>query len=329
MSFKIGNVNISNNLVLAPMAGVTNEAFRILCKEMGAGLVVAEMVSDKGLTYQNQRTQAMIQVSDEEHPIAMQVFGSSYETITEAALLIQVHSKADIIDVNMGCPVPKVVNKGAGSALLKTPQKVYDIVKSLKDNISLPITVKIRAGWDSQSINCDEVARMASKAGADAITIHGRTRAQLYRGEANLEYIKMVRETTDIPVIGNGDIKTVKDAVRMLEETKVDAVMIGRGALGNPWLFRDIDRHLKGLDPLGEPTPEEIVAKILEHAQKLTALKGERIAIIEMRGHLGPYFRKLPYSKPFRPGLVSIKTYRELETLCCNYLNSLNSFKKN
>ena len=226
MSFKIGNVNISNNLVTNGRSNQRSVPDPL--QRNGCGLVVAEMVSDKGLTYQNQRTQAMIQVSDEEHPIAMQVFGSSYETITEAALLIQAHSKADIIDVNMGCPVPKVVNKGAGSALLKTPQKVYDIVKSLKDNISLPITVKIRAGWDSQSINCDEVARMASKAGADAITIHGRTRAQLYRGEANLEYIKMVREATDIPVIGNGDIKTVKDAVRMLEETKVDAVMIGR-----------------------------------------------------------------------------------------------------
>ncbi len=329
MSLKIGNVNIPNNLVLAPMAGVTNEAFRILCKELGAGLLVAEMVSDKGLTYQNQKTHAMIQVSEEEHPIAMQVFGSSYDTITEAALLIQANSTADIIDVNMGCPVPKVVNKGAGSALLKTPQKVYDIVKSLKENINLPITIKIRAGWDSQSINCAEVARLATLAGVDAITIHGRTRAQLYRGESNLEYIKMVRDATNAPVIGNGDIKTVEDAVGMMEKTKVDAIMIGRGALGNPWLFRDIDRHFKGLDPLAEPSPSEIVAKILEHAKKLVALKGERIAMIEMRGHLGAYFRRLPYSKPFRPSLVSIKTYNELETLCFNYLKAINNFQKN
>lgn len=328
MAFKIGNVHIHNNLVLAPMAGITNEAFRVLCKDLGAGLVVAEMVSDKGLTYQNEKTHAMIRVSDAEHPIAMQVFGSNYDTITEAALLIQVKSNADIIDVNMGCPVPKVVNKGSGSALLKTPQKIYDIVKSLKENISLPITVKIRAGWDMQSINCDEVARLATLAGADAITIHGRTRSQMYRGEANLDYIKMVRDATDIPVIGNGDIKSVEDALKMMEYTKVDALMIGRGAMGNPWIFRDLDRYFAGLEALPAPNPEEIVAKILEHAQKLMALKGERVAMIEMRGHLGSYFRRLPYSKAFRPGLVSIKTYQELSTLCFNYLQALQSFGK-
>lgn len=323
MKFKIGNVEPDNFLVLAPMAGITNEPFRKICKKMGAGLVVGEMVSDKGLAYQNEKTHLMIKVSPFERPIAIQVFGSDYESITKAAKLIYEKSNPDIIDVNMGCPVQKVVGKGAGAALLKEPTKIYDIVKSLKDNLPIPIMIKIRSGWDQTSINCDKVTLLATKAGVDGITIHGRTRSQMYRGESSLEYIKMVRDATDIPVIGNGDIKGVKDAIRMKEETKVDALMIGRAALGNPWIFRDLDNHFKGRALFEAPTPSEIVVVILEHAQSLIALKGERIAIIEMRSHLGWYFKGLPHSKAYRPLLVKIKTYQELEKICFEYLNSI------
>lgn len=323
MKFKIGNVKPNNFLVLAPMAGITNEPFRLICKRMGAGLVVAEMVSDKGLQYQNERSHQMIKISPNEHPIAIQVFGSDYQSITEAAKLIYESSNPDIIDVNMGCPVQKVVSKGAGAALLKSPDKIYDIVKSLKDNIPLPISIKIRAGWDHNSINCENVAILATKAGVDAITIHGRTRSQLYRGESNLEYLKMVRNATDVTVIGNGDIKSIEDAIKMKAETLVDALMIGRAALGNPWIFRRLENHFNNAPSDIYPTPQEVIDVVFEHAKNLIALKGERIAMIEMRSHLGWYFKGLPYAKAFRPTLVAIQTYQELEKLCFDYLKSL------
>ena len=244
MKFKIGKVESKNNLILAPMAGVTTSSFRKICLKHGAGIVYAEMISDKGLEYNNEKTLKMIEIDQDEHPIAMQVFGNSYETITPSVGKILERSNVDIIDVNMGCPVNKVVKGGSGSALLKTPDKIYDIVKSLKDNYDIPITVKIRAGWDASSINCDQVTKLATKAGVDAIAIHGRTRAQMYNGNANLEYIKMVRDSTDKVVIGNGDIKDYASAKRMLEETNVDALMIGRASLGNPWVFEEIEKGL-------------------------------------------------------------------------------------
>ena len=313
---KIGNIELKNNLVLAPMAGVTTSAFRTICLEMGAGLVYAEMVSDKGLTYGNQKTLKMIEIEENEHPISMQIFGSDYKTITEATKLVVNQTNVDIIDVNMGCPVNKVVKNGAGSALLKDPQKIYDIVKSLKENISIPITIKIRAGFDHNSINCDEVTRMACLAGVDAIAIHGRTRSDFYNGTANLDYIKMVKEASTVPVIGNGDIKSIESAIKMIETTNVDALMIGRASLGNPWIFKELNTYFTTGAIIDKPTKEEVVTMMLDHAKRLIAIKGEHIAMIEMRTHAAWYLKQIPMTKQYRVAVVSIKTYEELQNLC-------------
>ena len=319
---KIGNVSLKNKLILAPMAGVTNQAFRKLAVKHGAGLVYAEMVSDKGLLYDNVRTKKMIEVADDEHPVVMQIFGSSAETLKEAAKYVEAHSKADIIDINMGCPVNKVIKSGAGSSLLKDPEKVYEIVKAVKEAVKLPVSIKIRAGWDHQSINCQEVVKAATRAGVDAIAIHGRTRSMMYRGESNLEFIKMVREATDVFVIGNGDVKSASDAKKMLD-IGVDAVMIGRASLGNPWIFDEINKALNN-EEYNEPSIKEIIDTVLEHAKSLLELVPEHVAIIEMRTHAVWYFKKLPNSKPYRLKLVHIKTYEDLENICLEYLNQNN-----
>lgn len=316
MKNKIGNVTLKNNLILAPMAGVTNEAFRTICVEKGAGLVYAEMVSDKGLLYSNKKTHDMIKVSDTEHPISMQLFGNDPETILPAAKIIEQESNADILDINMGCPVNKVVKDGSGSALLKTPEKIYDIVKSLKDNISLPVTIKIRAGWDNQTINCDQVARLATSAGVDAIAIHGRTRAKMYQGESNNEYIKMVRDNTDVFVIGNGDIKSYNDLLEM-QKTGCDAFMIGRATLGNPWIFEEL------MGKNVEISRKDIVLMILEHARRLCVLYGEKRAMVEMRTHAAWYFKMIPGTKEYRKKVVLIKTYQDLDEICKEYLLSI------
>ena len=321
MSFKIGKVEAKNNLILAPMAGVTTSSFRKICLKHGAGIVYAEMISDKGLEYNNEKTLKMIEIDNDEHPIAMQIFGSSYETITPSVGKIIERSNVDIIDVNMGCPVNKVIKGGSGSALLKTPEKIYDIVKSLKDNYDLPITIKIRAGWDSSSINCDTVTKLATKAGVDAIAIHGRTRVQMYNGTANLDYIKMVRDATDKIVIGNGDIKDYASAKKMLEETNVDALMIGRASLGNPWVFEEIQKGFNN-EIIVKPTKEIIIDTLLKHAEMLMASKGEHIAMIEMRTHAGWYLKQIPGTKQYRPLIVSIKTMDELVKICNDVLNN-------
>lgn len=312
---KIGNVELKNNLILAPMAGVTNEAFRTICMEKGAGLVYAEMVSDKGLLYSNQKTHDMIKVSDAEHPISMQLFGSSAQTILDAAKIVEANSNADILDINMGCPVNKVVKDGSGSALLKTPDKIYDIVKSLKDNINMPITIKIRAGWDNSSINCDQVARLATKAGVDGIAIHGRTRAKMYQGTSDNEYIKMVRDNTDKIVIGNGDLKTYADLQEMAK-TGCDAFMIGRASLGNPWVFEEMQNKEIIL------MPQDIIMTMLDHAKRLCVLYGEKRAMVEMRTHAAWYFKMIKGTKEYRKKVVLIKTYEELELICKEYLSN-------
>lgn len=318
---KIGNVEVKNNLILAPMAGVTTQAFRTICLEMGAGLVYAEMVSDKGLAYGNEKTFKMIETATNEHPIAMQIFGSEALSICNAAKLIIKNTNVDIIDINMGCPVNKVVKNGSGSALLKTPNKIYDIVKMLTDEIDLPVTVKIRAGFDHNNINCDEVARLVSKAGASAIAIHGRTRSDFYTGVANLDYIKMVKENATIPVIGNGDIKDIKSAIEMIEKTNVDGIMIGRASLGNPWIFKELKEYIENGIIIDKPTTEEVIAMLLEHAKRLIELKGEHIAMIEMRTHAAYYLKLIPMTKQYRVKVVSIKTFDELNQLCLAILN--------
>lgn len=291
MEWKIGNVKISNQVVLAPMAGICNSAYRQICKDMGCGLIYAEMVSDKAITYNNQKTIDMLYMTEKERPISQQIFGSDKESFVEAAKFIEKEMKPDIIDINMGCPVPKVaVRAQAGSALLKDLDKIFDIVSSVVSAVNVPVTVKIRSGWDSNHINAVEVAKVIEKAGASAICVHPRTRSQGYSGKADWNIIKEVKENVSIPVIGNGDIKSPEDAKRMLEETKCDAVMIGRGVLGNPWLIKNIVNYLDGKDVIDVSIVDRI-DMCLKHLKLLDSLKNEKLACLEIRNHISWYFK--------------------------------------
>ena len=291
MEWKIGNVKISNQVVLAPMAGICNSAYRQICKDMGCGLIYAEMVSDKAITYSNQKTIDMLYMTEKERPISQQIFGSDKESFVEAAKFIEKEMKPDIIDINMGCPVPKVaVRAQAGSALLKDPDKIFDIVSSVVSAVNVPVTVKIRSGWDSNHINAVEVAKVIEKAGASAICVHPRTRSQGYSGKADWNIIKEVKENVSIPVIGNGDIKSPEDAKRMLEETKCDAVMIGRGVLGNPWLIKNIVNYLDGKEVIDVSIVDRI-DMCLKHLKLLDSLKNEKLACLEIRNHISWYFK--------------------------------------
>lgn len=291
MEWKIGNVKISNQVVLAPMAGICNSAYRQICKDMGCGLIYAEMVSDKAITYNNQKTIDMLYMTEKERPISQQIFGSDKESFVEAAKFIEKEMKPDIIDINMGCPVPKVaVRAQAGSALLKDPAKIFDIVSSVVSAVNVPVTVKIRSGWDSNHINAVEVAKVIEKAGASAICVHPRTRSQGYSGKADWNIIKEVKENVSIPVIGNGDIKSPEDAKRMLEETKCDAVMIGRGVLGNPWLIKNIVNYLDGKEVIDVSIVDRI-DMCLKHLKLLDSLKNEKLACLEIRNHISWYFK--------------------------------------
>ena len=296
MEWKIRDIVIKNQFVLAPMAGVTNEAFRIICKKMNAGLVMAEMVSDKAIGFKNERTLGMTKVNPIEHPISMQIFGGDKDSLVNAAKYIDLNSDADIIDINMGCPVLKVIKSGSGSALLKDPDKIYDVVKAVVDAVKKPVTVKIRIGWDMESINCVEVAKKIEAAGAAAITVHGRTRSQFYSGNADWKYIKMVKEAVKIPVIGNGDVVSIDSAKRMLEETGCDAIAIARGALGNPFLFRELDAYFDDNKLIDRPDNKEIYDTILWHHKLLLDLKGEHLALLEMRSHVAWYIKGMPGS---------------------------------
>ena len=324
MSFKIGNVVIPNRVVLGPMAGNTNYAYRKIAKEYGCGLVYAEMVSDKGLNYKNKKTQGMIEVGSDEHPVSMQIFGSSVADMVEAAKYIDEYSNCDIIDINMGCPVNKVAKKSkAGSALLQDPQLVYDIVYNVVQSVKKPVTVKIRSGWDSAHINAVEIAQLIEKAGASAIAIHGRTRAQLYSGNADWEIIRKVKEAVKIPVIGNGDIKSCFDAKKMMEQTGVDAVMIARATLGNPWIFREVDTYLTTGEVIERPSFEEIHSVILKHVAYLRELKGDHLAMLEMRGQIAYYLKGLPNSTNAKKELFQTKTIDDTLTLVEKYFNEL------
>ncbi|MBN3491007.1 tRNA dihydrouridine synthase DusB [Acholeplasma equirhinis] len=311
MSFKLGNYEVANKLILAPMAGVSNSPFRLLAREYGAGVVYAEMVSDKGIFFQNSKTLELLYMTEVEKPAAQQIFGSDLNTMVEAAMFIDQNSNCDFIDINMGCPVPKVaISAQAGASLMKDPQKIYDIVSAIKAKVSKPVTVKIRSGWDENSVNAVEVAKLIEKAGASAITVHARTRAQGYSGEPDLNVIKAVKEAVSIPVIGNGNIVDGPSALRMLEYTGCDAVMIGRAALGNPWVFREINAFLNGTEA-PKRRYSEVKELMVRHFDDLARLRGEHIACLEMRSH-GPWYLKgLPGASEVRAKLARTQTRSE------------------
>ncbi len=320
MKWKIGNVEIENQLVLAPMAGITNEAFRSICKEMGAGLVVCEMISDKALSFHNAKTIKMTGVSQNEHPLSMQIFGADKETLVYAAKWIYENTDADIIDINMGCPVNKVAKRaGAGSSLLRDPNKVYEITKAVVEATPLPVTVKIRIGWDENNINAVENAKMIEKAGACAIAVHGRTRAQMYSGHANLDVIKDVVEAVNIPVVGNGDIVDGPSALHMLKYTGCKAIMIGRGALGNPWIFKEINAYFAG-EEFKRPSKEEIYNMIVDQYERLLKLKGERLALLEMRSHVGWYLKGMQGSAQIKNKANQALSFEEVKKILKEYL---------
>lgn len=321
-SFTIKDVHIPSRLVLAPMAGISNTSFRKIVKRMGAGLIYAEMVSSNALMYGNEKTLELLKMSDEERPIAQQIFGSDVTSFVTAAKLIEKTMHPDIIDINMGCPVPKVaVRAQAGSALLKDPEKVKEIVKAVVAAVSVPVTVKIRSGWDNDHINACEIARVCEEAGASAIAIHARTRQQGYTGSADWKIIKEVKESISIPVIGNGDVTSPEKALEMLKTTGCDAVMIGRAAIGNPWIFKKCKEYIENGKLIPKPTDEEKINMIKEHYQLLKEDKNEKLALLEIRTHALAYLKGMPEAKRYKDQICKSKTEEE-------FLNILEEYKK-
>lgn len=311
---KIGSVTLKNNLILAPMAGVSDLPFRVLCKEQGAGLVCMEMISAKAILYGNRHTDDLMASSPGERPVSLQLFGSDPDIMADMAQRIE-DRPFDIFDINMGCPVQKVVKNGEGSALMKDPEKVFSIVSSMVRKVQKPVTVKIRKGWDDGHVNAVEIAKIAEQAGASAIAVHGRTREQLYSGKADWDIIRQVKEAVKIPVIGNGDIVDPASAEDMIRQTGCDGIMIGRGARGNPWIFRRILEYRRtGTDP-GQPDFETVRAEILRQARMAVDLKGERTAMSEMRKHVAWYTAGMPHSAALRRGACSVSTMTDLQAL--------------
>ena len=324
MEWKIGNVKIKNQIVLAPMAGYSNTSFRKIIKEMGAGLIYAEMVSDKALIYHNEKTLQLLKMSEEERPIVQQIFGSDVETFVASAKIVEEVMKPDIIDINMGCPVPKVALRAqAGSALLKDPDKVYEIVLAVVKAVHVPVTVKIRIGWDEAHKNCVEIAKVCEKAGAQAIAIHARTRSQGYSGKADWSWIKKVKEAVSIPVIGNGDVLSCYDAKRMLLETNCDAVMIGRGVLGNPWLIKECVDYLETGQEPRKITNEERILMMKKHFQFLKEDKSVKAALLEIRSNILFYLKGMPNNKEIKRRICEVKTEEDIMKVLAQYEEEL------
>ena len=318
-TLQIGNVTLENNLVLGPMAGVTDLPFRLLCKEQGAGLLCMEMVSAKGIYYNNKNTEQLLAIDEREHPVSLQLFGSDPDIMSEMAKKIE-ERPFDILDINMGCPVPKVVNSGDGSALMKNPVLAGKIIEKTVHAIQKPVTVKIRKGFDDAHVNAVEMAKVAEASGAAAVAVHGRTREQYYSGKADWDIIRQVKEAVKIPVIGNGDILTPEDAIRMEKQTGCDGFMIARGAQGNPWIFAQILHYFKTGEHLPKPTAEEMVQMMLRHAKMQLAFKGDYTGIREIRKHAAWYTAGYPNAARLRSAINEVESYEQLEELFGRFL---------
>ena len=320
MALKIGNTELPGSVILAPMAGVSDLPFRLLCHEQGADLVCMEMVSAKAIAYRNRNTEKLMQIHPAEGPVSLQLFGSEPELMAEIARQIE-ERPFDILDINMGCPVPKIVGNGEGAALMREPKLVERIVSQVARATKKPVTVKIRKGFDDEYVNAVEIARIAEGSGAAAVAVHGRTREQYYSGKADWDIIRQVKEAVSIPVIGNGDVDSPKKAKAMLEETGCDGVMIGRAARGNPWIFRQVQEYLRTGEAAPKPSPEEVRAMMLRHARMQVEYKGDYTGIREMRKHISWYTAGMPHSARLRARINSVESLEELEEIltsgCC------------
>ncbi len=326
--FKIGDIEIKNPIIIAPMAGVSNSAFRSICFEFNAGLVYSEMISDKAIHFKSKKTFDMVKMLPQEHPLSMQIFGSDIETMVEAARYIDTQTDCDIIDINMGCPVNKIIKSNAGSALLRDIDKAVEIAKAVVESVSKPVTAKIRLGWTKDEINCVELAKRLESVGIKMIAIHGRTRGQMYEGEADYSWIKKVKESVSIPVIANGDIKSLQKAIEVLEYTGCDGVMIGRGAIGNPFLIKELVNYFDNKE-ITNVTYEDRIFMALDHAKRLCNLIGEEYAMKQMRGLASWYIQGMPYSAKIKNETSRMETYNDLEKLYKDYLEDIRKNQEN
>lgn len=317
---KIGNVTLDNKVFLSPMAGVTDLPFRLICKEQDCGMLYTEMINAKALCYDDQNTKKMLKIEEEEHPVAVQIFGSDPAFMGGAAEILNEYPN-EILDINMGCPAPKVIKNGDGSALMKNPKLAEEVLKSVVKNSKKPVTLKIRKGWDDNNINAVEIAKIAEASGISALAIHGRTREQYYSGKADWDIIAKIKENIDIPVIGNGDVFEVEDAINMINKTNCDAIMIGRGAQGNPWIFKRINHYMKTGQILPEPTGEEKINTALKHLKLAIDEHGEYVAVREMRKHIAWYLKGLRGSARLRDEINKIESYEEVVNKLCDYLS--------